>query len=81
MKDDINALRSGKEFVAYSTRHGADVDRQCGSHVTVKTEKGMCVIPNHPGDLGKGLRLKIVKTLAAILVLGGVAVIAISFLA
>ena len=80
MKNDINSLRSGKEFVSYATKHGGQVDRQCGSHATIKTEKGMCVIPVHPGDLGKGLRLKIVKTLMAILALAVIGVMTFGFI-
>lgn len=66
-KKTLEACRKGKEFVDLSIARGADVRNGCGSHFVVSTPKGQCVIPVHNGDLGKGLRCKIIKTLALIL--------------
>jgi predicted RNA binding protein YcfA (HicA-like mRNA interferase family) len=61
MPRTIEQCRSGKEFVGYAETHGAEVRNGHGSHFVVSTEKGQCVVPVHPGELGKGLRCKIVK--------------------
>jgi predicted RNA binding protein YcfA (HicA-like mRNA interferase family) len=60
-KDDVNALRTGREFVDYAKRHGAEVFPSKGGHVKIRTKKGLVVVPNHPGDLATGTRRAIVK--------------------
>ena len=62
MAKDLDNCRSGKDFVGYAQRRGAEVRNGRGSHFVVSTERGQCAVPVHPGDLGKGLRCKIVKT-------------------
>lgn len=66
MKKDLEALRNGDELVRYAIQHGAKARNGKGSHVIVSTDRGACVVPVHAGDLGKGLRLKIVKVFLAI---------------
>jgi predicted RNA binding protein YcfA (HicA-like mRNA interferase family) len=61
----LDTCRSGEEFIRYACAHGAVVDHGKGSHFKVMNERGMCVVPKHPGDLGKGLRCKIVKLFTA----------------
>ncbi len=61
MATKIDQLRSGDEFLSWAKSHGAEVRNGKGSHVMVTTAKGACVVPVHPGDLGKGLRCKIKK--------------------
>lgn len=68
----LESCHKGREFINYSIDHGADIRNGKGSHFIISTKKGMCVVPNHTGDLGKGLRSKIIKTLALILTLAGV---------
>lgn len=65
-KNNLESLRTGKEFLNYALSNGASVRWGKGSHAIVKTDLGSCVIPVHPGDLGKGLRCKILKLFAAI---------------
>ena len=65
-KKNLDACRSGKDFVEYAEVHGADVRPAKGSHFVVKTEHGQCAVPVHNGDLGKGLRCNIFKTFLAI---------------
>lgn len=66
MAKSLEQLRSGKEFLSYAERHGAEIRNGRGSHFVVVTDQGQCVVPVHPGDLGKGLRHSIVKTFALI---------------
>jgi predicted RNA binding protein YcfA (HicA-like mRNA interferase family) len=66
MTKTLESLRNGKEFVEYARKSGAQVRNGKGSHCIVSTANGSCVVPLHPGDLGKGLRCKIIKTFAAI---------------
>ena len=76
MKANLEQLRKGSEFIGYARQHGAEVRPGHGSHNIVRTEKGMAVVPVHAGDLGKGLRCKIVKAFLAIgLVLSALVVV------
>ncbi len=73
MSKSLTDFRQGKEFVHYAEKKGAEIRQNGGSHAVVKTRLGACVVPVHPGDLGKGLRLKIVKVFLTIgLALAGV---------
>jgi predicted RNA binding protein YcfA (HicA-like mRNA interferase family) len=66
MPKKLNQLRSGKEFVSYAEKRGAKVRQGKGSHTVVEYEGQSFVIPVHSGDLGKGLRHKIIKWFIAI---------------
>jgi hypothetical protein len=67
MAKKLEKLKKGSEFVHYAEHHPATRStRQCGSHVTVHTDKGMAVVPNHNKDLGTGLRSKLLKTFVII---------------
>ena len=57
----LDTCRTGSEFISYAERHGAEIRNGKGSHFVVSTPKGQTGVPVHPGDLGKGLRCKIVK--------------------
>jgi len=66
-KLDLNACKSGKDFIRYAEQRGADIRPGKGSHYVVSTSRGQCVVPVHGGDdLGKGLACKIRKTFIAI---------------
>lgn len=66
MTKNLEQCRSGSDFIGYAKRHGAEVRNGKGSHFVVTTDNGQCVVPVHPGDLGKGLRSKISKTFVMI---------------
>ena len=61
MAKNLDSCRSGKDFLGYAESHGAEVRNGHGSHFVVSTSEGKCVVPVHPGELGKGLRCKIIK--------------------
>ena len=65
-KKKLNQCRSGKDFIAYADRKGAVIRGGRGSHHIVKTDKGMCIVPVHARDLGRGLLAKLIKTFTAI---------------
>jgi len=65
-KKRLEKCRRGTDFVNYAARKGAEIRNGKGSHHIIKTELGMCVVPVHNKDLGKGLRTKIFKTFVAI---------------
>ena len=65
-KRRLDQCRSGKDFLKYAERGGAEIRTGKGSHHIVKTDRGMCVVPVHASDLGKGILSKIVKTFCAI---------------
>jgi predicted RNA binding protein YcfA (HicA-like mRNA interferase family) len=75
-KEDVNSLRTGREFVDYAKRHGAEVTPGKGSHIKIRTKKGLVIVPNHPGDLAVGTRRAIVKAFVAI----GLAVVLIALI-
>jgi len=66
MTKTLEQLRKGNEFIRYAQRQGATVRNGKGSHFMVSTDQGSVVIPVHNGDLGKGLRCKIIKSMLAI---------------
>ena len=74
-KKILESCQSGEDFVkfcAWKKNQGQqeiEIRNGKGSHVVVSTDRGGCVIPVHNGDLGKGIRCKIMKTLAAILII------------
>lgn len=56
----------GIELTEYAVSHGAKKKRQVGSHVILELPNGKYEsIPNHRHPLGKGLKCKIIKHLAA----------------
>jgi predicted RNA binding protein YcfA (HicA-like mRNA interferase family) len=63
----LDTCRSGKDFLSYAKKSGAEIRNGKGSHTIVSTDRGQTVIPLHPGDLGKGLACKLRKQLALIL--------------
>jgi len=65
-KKRIEACRSGKDFLKFAQRAGADIRNGKGSHCVVRTERGSTVVPVHNQDLGKGLRSKLIKTFVVI---------------
>ncbi len=65
-KKSLTACKSGKHFVSYSSRQGAEV-REGARHTIVKTEKGSVAVPRHGNkDLATGTRHTIIKSLLAI---------------
>lgn len=66
MAKKLEQCKSGKDFINYAESRGAEVRNGKGSHFVVSTASGQCVVPVHPGDLGKGLRCKISKTFVLI---------------
>ena len=66
MCKDLDACRSGKDFIGYAKKHGGEIRNGHGSHQIVKGPKGAAVVPFHNKDLGKGLRVKLVKSFIAI---------------
>lgn len=67
-KNTLDKCRSGKDFRHYAEHHeNCRETRQSGSHFIVKgTKPGSAIIPVHNGDLGTGIRQKIIKSLLAI---------------
>lgn len=66
-KKNLSQCRRGREFIKYAKKQGASTEPAKGSHVKLRTENGVVIIPDHNGkDLGKGLRFAIIKQLAAI---------------
>jgi predicted RNA binding protein YcfA (HicA-like mRNA interferase family) len=66
-KKNLDDCRSGHDLVDYSQHHGATVEPGKGSHTKVKTPRGTAIIPNHRGDLGTGIRCKLIKQLMVLL--------------
>ena len=62
MKKNLKQLKTHDEFVRYARQRGADIE-EGGSHTLIVTPKGKCAVPRHPGDLCKGTRFSIIKTL------------------
>jgi predicted RNA binding protein YcfA (HicA-like mRNA interferase family) len=51
-----------RELLRFLQRQGDRVTRQAGSHIILEhPSRPMLVIPNHPGDVPKGLFLRILK--------------------
>ena len=61
-KKRIEQYRNGKQFVKHARKQGASLRNGKGSHTIVQTERGSCVVPCHAKDLGKGIRISIMKT-------------------
>jgi predicted RNA binding protein YcfA (HicA-like mRNA interferase family) len=67
MKQNLDQLKSGKDFVRYAERHGGYVDHQTGSHAIVKGPSGgICPVPMHAKEIPTGTRHSILKMFAAI---------------
>ena len=65
-KKSAAQCRTGQDLADYAESHGAIVERQTGSHRILKLPNGEYeVIPVHRHELGRGLRCKIIKHLAA----------------
>ena len=75
-KDDLHALRTSREFVAWAKRHGCDIRYSKGSHVQARKNGITATIPNHPGDLATGTRRAIIKMFVAM----GIAVLVLALL-
>lgn len=65
MAKKLTACRKGSDFLRYAEKKGATVVSGKGSHAKVYTDRGMCVVPSHAKDIGKGLRCKIMKLFRA----------------
>lgn len=70
----LHKCKTTSEFVKYAKKEGADV-RQGGNHIIIKTDKGICPVGRHKGDIPKGTRFAIIKLFMAIGLLITVAVI------
>jgi predicted RNA binding protein YcfA (HicA-like mRNA interferase family) len=66
MPKNLNQLRSGEEFISHAEKKGAKIRQGKGSHTIVEYKGESFVIPVHSGDLGKGLRHKIIKWFLAV---------------
>ena len=65
-KKSVEDCRRGNELVDTAVTQGAEEERQTGSHKIVRLPNGKYVsVPCHSHELGKGLRLKIVKAMLA----------------
>ena len=63
-KNDPHAIRTGRDAIDYIEDHGGVPIRQSGSHLTERLTDGTLVtIPEHPGDLHKGLRCALIKAI------------------
>ena len=65
-KDDLHALRTSREFVAWAKRHGCDIRYSKGSHVQARKNGITATIPNHSDDLATSTRRAIIKMFVAI---------------
>lgn len=61
----LKQCRKGSDFVRLAEKSGADISNGKGSHVKVRNEKGIAIVPRHNKDLGKGLRASLIKTFVA----------------
>ncbi|MBN2659559.1 MAG: type II toxin-antitoxin system HicA family toxin [Spirochaetales bacterium] len=52
---------SGKKMIQLYKKNGWNVIRQTGSHVQLRKGSRHQTIPNHTGDLGKGLEQRLLK--------------------
>ncbi len=75
MSKNLEQMRYGKEMIRECEKKGWTVRRGKGSHVVVEnpeTHQSTC-IPDH-GELHKGIRLKLVKTLLGMGLLASIVV-------
>jgi 6-phosphofructokinase len=64
-KMKLDECKTSPEFIRYARQQGGTVVP--GSrHVKIVTDKGLCAIPNHKGDIATGTRHSIIKMLIAI---------------
>ena len=65
-KKSVKDCRKGDELVRVAISQCATEERQTGSHVIIRLPNGQYEsVPCHSHELGKGLRLKIVKAMLA----------------
>lgn len=63
MAKQLSQLRKGHDFIKECDKAGWEIRRNGGSHVIVTNPEGKSLcIPDH-GELHRGLRFKLVKTL------------------
>lgn len=60
-KDDVNTLRTSREFIACAKRNDCEIVQGKGGHVKARNEKGFAIIPNHARELPTGTRRAIIK--------------------
>ena len=58
----LKQCRKGNDFVKLAKKSGAKIARGKGSHVKIRNEKGIAIVPVHNKELGKSLRSALVKT-------------------
>ena len=64
-KKKLKDCRSGKDFVKFAEKKGAEIRNGKGSHAKVVNEKGMVIIPRHKNDLATGTRRAVINALIA----------------
>lgn len=65
-KKRLEQCKSGKDFIKYASKAGADISNG-GRHIKIKTSHGTTFVPVHGNqDLGKGLNRAIKKQFALI---------------
>lgn len=64
-KDNLQACKSSKDFDQYLNHHGAEVQRQSGSHRIYKANGSQIIVPQHSGDLSSGLVKSLIKAIVA----------------
>lgn len=76
-REALGKCRSGKDFVNFGSRMGADV-LPGAKHFKVRTPRGTAIVPVHGNkDLGEGLRKALIRTFIAI----GLAALILAYLA
>lgn len=71
----IEQARTPRDFVGWAVRKGATTRQNGTSHVIVTTPKGFAIVCQHPGEIPKEIRSKIIKAFVAL----GLAMLALSF--
>ena len=64
-KKKLKDCRSGKDFVGYAEKRGAEIRNGKGSHAKVVNKKGMAIVPRHNKDLATGTRRAVIKAFLA----------------
>ena len=72
----INQARTARDFIGWAVRHGAGTRQNGTSHVVITTPKGFTVVCQHPGEIQRQIRSKIVKAFAAL----GLALLAVALI-